>query len=80
MAGCGNHVCLIEKPSGWGTNGPCICFRQLGTENERIIKKKLFSANLAIKTLEEIVDKYNQGASTGHLYNLAKDTLNLVKD
>ena len=25
MAGCGNHGCRIEKPTGMGTNGRCNC-------------------------------------------------------
>lgn len=25
LHGCGNHSCVIKKPRGMGTNGPCRC-------------------------------------------------------
>lgn len=25
--GCGNHGCVIKKPTGQGTNGSCACTR-----------------------------------------------------
>lgn len=25
IKGCSNHSCIIEKPNGMGTNGPCHC-------------------------------------------------------
>jgi len=25
VLGCGNHGCVVAKPKGMGTNGPCRC-------------------------------------------------------
>lgn len=25
LTGCSNHLCVIKKPKGMGTNGPCTC-------------------------------------------------------
>ena len=43
MPGCNSHHCVIEKPQGLGTNGPCHCLRPLGSENERLVKQALRS-------------------------------------
>ena len=54
MAGCGNHGCYIEKPTGQGTNGRCNCLRDLGKENEQAIKRKLRSLGFYKLRVEEL--------------------------
>lgn len=37
LTGCGNHSCLIRKPTGMGTNGACSCSRN-GFAMQRFIR------------------------------------------
>lgn len=39
IQGCGNHSCIIRKPSGQGTNGGCTCIdRHMNTKEVRDVK------------------------------------------
>ena len=44
--GCSSHMCLIQKPKGVGTNGPCLC-------NARKLRLKLTWQDVRIKQLED---------------------------
>ncbi|KKL53172.1 hypothetical protein LCGC14_2278070 [marine sediment metagenome] len=44
--GCSSHMCLIKKPKGVGTNGPCLC-------NARKLKLKLTWQDVKIEQLED---------------------------
>ncbi len=37
--GCASNNCLLEKPSGQGTNGPCTCLTGL-TQTQKIRIRK----------------------------------------
>ena len=54
MAGCGNHGCFIERPSGQGTNGSCNCLRPLGKENEQVVRRKLTQLEFYKRRVEEL--------------------------
>lgn len=38
---CSNHSCIIKKPVGLGTNGPCHCFTSLTRARQNLIGQKL---------------------------------------
>ncbi len=48
--GCSSHMCLIQKPKGAGTNGPCLC-------NARKLRLKLTWQDVRIKQLKAEYDK-----------------------
>ena len=70
MAGCGNHGCWVAKPRGQGTNGRCNCLRDLGKENEHLIKRKLAELERLRAVLALIADD-----ETDYPRKIAKDAL-----
>ena len=49
--GCSSHMCLIQKPKGVGTNGPCLC-------NARKLRLKLTWQDVRIKQLEDDIAEW----------------------
>ena len=56
LIGCSSHMCLIQKPKGVGTNGPCLC-------KAHKLRLKLTWQDVRIKLLEDdyinIVGKFD---------------------
>ncbi len=46
LIGCSSHMCLIQKPKGVGTNGPCLC-------NARKLRLKLTWQDVRIEQLKD---------------------------
>ena len=63
--GCSSHMCLIQKPKGVGTNGPCLC-------NARKLRLKLTWQDVRIKQLEAENNKLYTKAA---LWDKYKETL-----
>ena len=54
FSGCGNHYCVIDPPTGMGTNGPCHCIRNLTRTQLSILTSRLMSvADIEIPTGED---------------------------
>ena len=53
--GCSSHMCLIQKPKGVGTNGPCLC-------NARKLRLKLTWQDVRIKQLGLECKDYRKAA------------------
>ncbi len=52
LPGCGNHYCLINPPTGMGTNGPCTCFR-----NSVTVQRYVYQTRKEIERLEALSSK-----------------------
>ena len=46
LIGCSSHMCVIQRPKGVGTNGPCLC-------KAHKLKLKLTWQDAKIKQLEK---------------------------
>ncbi len=51
--GCGSNSCIIEKPSGPGTNGGCSCLKSLQTADRVRIEKFIFKIKNKNQELED---------------------------
>ncbi len=56
MIGCSSHMCLIKKPKGVGTNGPCLC-------KAHKLKLKLTWQDVRIKQLEDELKELDPGVA-----------------
>jgi hypothetical protein len=52
LDGCGSLSCLIRKPKGQGTNGPCTC-------SERKLRTRLSRLYQAIERFKDELDTKN---------------------
>jgi hypothetical protein len=61
LTGCSAHVCVIKKPTGMGTNGPCHCLDNKTTVQRFIglLKHDLEQAKLTTSQVSEPVE-FNQ--------------------
>jgi hypothetical protein len=76
LTGCSAHVCVIKKPVGMGTNGPCHCLRDRLTVERYVglLKHDLEQANAKLTTsqVSEPVGKYNTRTGQTTIYNHRK--------
>ena len=49
---CLNHGCILEKPSGIGTNGRCTCLDGLSTGKRLAVERRIRSLEREIEELD----------------------------
>ena len=69
LRGCGDHGCIIKKPTGQGTNGGCRCIgRHMDTRNILEVKQLIHGLKQARSELsKEIAERLHD--SLGDLCN-----------
>lgn len=61
--GCGSHSCKYLKPTGMGTNGPCMCSQNHSRNVERFLLRNLahMKSELDKLKLEVEIDQQLRG-------------------
>jgi len=68
LIGCGSHNCLVVRPEGQGTNGPCTC----PTSRFRIVLSKL-------RARLEALEQSNKSALEGWSQNVAAMSIKVME-
>lgn len=55
IIGCGNHACIIKKPVGMGTNGPCDCLFHPDSAKRISIYLVIQRLRSQLKTAEKVI-------------------------
>ena len=50
---CGSNSCLLDKPKGQGTNGPCSCIPRTPTANKLRLQEYISRERAELKRLRE---------------------------